>query len=120
VSSETPSTDVQALQDAFGALTTASGAPGQLLLRFNAVRLPTGCNPRTIPVLLVLQNGQRPQVFVKGGIKLPNGAVPRNYTCGQVGGEEWWSFSFSFPWDEKDHTHVQFVGASLQRFAKTE
>jgi len=29
-------------------------------------------------------------------------------------------FSYTFPWDEAIHTLVQFVEASVRRFAKTE
>ncbi len=108
------------LKDAYGEVSTGVGAPGQALIRVGEARLPRGCAPASTPVLLVVQDGQRPQLHVKGGIRLPNGGVPRNYSAAQVAGEEWWTFSYSFPWDEASHTLVQFVGASLQRFGKTE
>lgn len=108
------------LKEAYGEVSTAAGPPGQTLVRIHGANLPTGCAPASIPVLLLIQEGQRPQLYVKGGIRLANGGTPRNYTASQVAGEEWWSFSYSFNWDENSHTLVQFVETSLRRFAKTE
>jgi hypothetical protein len=111
---------LEQLKQSYGDVTTAGGGPGQTLIRTKEVGLPKGCAPGSTPVLLVVQEGQRPQLYVKGGITLPNGRVPRNYSASQVAGEEWWTFSYSFSWDENAHTLVQFVEASLRRFAKTE
>lgn len=112
--------ELEQLRETWGEVSTALAAPGQILVRIKEVGLPRDCAPAGTAALLAVQDGQRPQLYVKGGIKLPNGAVPKNYTANQVGGEEWWSFSYSFTWDENDNTLVQFVAASLQRFGKAE
>ena len=109
---------IEQLKATYGEVST--GGPDETLIRINAVSLPKGCTPTSTPVLVVVQGGQRPQLYVKGGITLTNGRVPRNYSANQVAGEEWWSFSYSFGWDESTHTLVQFVEASLRRFAKAE
>jgi len=111
---------LEQLKQSYGDVTTAAGGLGPTLIRIKDVGLPKGCAPGSTPVLLVVQEGQRPLLYVKGGITLPNGRAPRNYTANQVVGEEWWSFSYSFSWDENAYTLVQFVEASLRRFAKTE
>ncbi len=112
--------EVRRLKEVYREVRTAVGAPGQTLIHITEAGLPRGCTPTKTSVLLAVQDGQRPQLYVKGGIKLPNGGTPRNYSATQVVGEEWWTFSYSFPWDETNHSLVQFVGASLQRFGKTE
>lgn len=109
---------IEQLRGTYGLLST--GGTDQTLIRIKAVSLPKGCTPTSTPVLVVTQDGQRPLLYVKGGITLPNGRVPRNYSANQVGAEEWWSFSYSFGWDESNHTLVQFVEASLRRFAKAD
>ena len=113
--------EIAGLKDAYEAVSVAKGSGGQALIRLHDVALPRGCSPPTTPVLLVLQPGQpRPQIYVKPKIKAPNGADPRSTSVVAVEGEEWLQFSYSFPWDENSHTLMQFVGASLRRFAKLE
>jgi len=111
---------LEELKEVYGEVAVAAPAPGQTLIRIKEVSLPTGCAPTSTPVLLFIQEGQRPQLYVKEGIKLPNAGTPRNYSAAQVAGEEWWTFSYSFSWDGNTHTLVQFVETSLRRFAKTE
>src|SRR6266567_5611474 len=89
---------LEELKEVYGEVAVAAPAPGQTLIRIKEVSLPTGCAPTSTPVLLVIQEGQRPQLYVKGGIKLPNAGTPRNYSAAQVAGEEWWTFSYSFSW----------------------
>ncbi len=113
--------ETASLKEAYGEVSVATVAGGQVLIRINDVALPEGCSPLSTPVLLALNPGQpRPQIYVKRGIKLSNGADPRSTSIVAVGGEEWLQFSYSFPWEFGSHTLVQFVGASLRRFAKTE
>ncbi len=117
---ETMPEEIEGLKAAYGEISIATGAPGQTLLRIARVRLPAGCKPAETSALLVLQDGQRPVLHVKPGIQLSNGVVPRSTSSVQVAGEEWMQFSYTFPWDQATHTLVQFVEASLRRFAKTE
>ena len=111
---------LEELRQSYGEVNTAAGGPGQTLIRIKEVGLPKGCTPGSTPVLLGVQDGPRPVLYVKGRITLPNGRAPRNYSASQVAGEEWWTFSYSFSWDENTHTLLQFAEASLRRFAKTE
>lgn len=112
--------EIKELKATYGEIHMAVGAPGQTLIRITSGRLPPGCAPAATPALLVLQDGQRPQFYVKPGILLPNGATPRSTSPAQVAGEGWMQFSYSFPWEESTHTLVQFVEASLRRFALAE
>lgn len=114
-------TEVASLKEAYGAISLAAATGGRHLVRIEEITLPKGCSPSTTAVLLVIAPGQpRPQIYVKPGIKLPNGKVPRSTSAVTVEGEGWMQFSYSFPWDENSHSLVQLVGASLRRFAKTE
>ena len=112
-------TPVDQLKEAFGKIAVAVGSNQQPLIRINAARLPHGCQPKETPVLLVMQPS-RPQIYVKPGIKLPNGRDPRSTSIVQVEGESWLQFSYSFPYEETKHTLVQFVGAALNRFKLAE
>ena len=89
-------------------------------MRLEGVTLPRGCTPSTTPVLLMCDLRSRPQIYVKPGIRLPNGIEPRSTSRVQVEGEEWLQFSYSFPYDENAHSFVQFIGAALRRFDKSE
>jgi len=120
VSLETLAGEIEELRAAYGTASIAAGAPGQTLIRIAVARLPAGCTPPDTPALLVLQDGQRPQFYVKPGIRLPNGAGPRSTSLVPIAGEGWMQFSYSFPWDEGTHSLVQFVEASLRRFALAE
>ena len=120
MSDDTLAPELEELKDTYGDVSTAGGASQQTLIRIGGARLPYGCVPISTSVLLVVQDGQRPQCYVKGAIKLPSGSSPRNYAPVQMAGEEWWQFSYAFPWEQHAHSLVQFVEASLQRFAKTE
>lgn len=113
--------EIASLKEVYGEVDVAKVPGGQILVRIHDVTLPRGCSPLSTPVLLALNTGQpRPQIYVKRGIKLSNGVDPRSSSIVAVGSEEWLQFSYSFPWEFGSHTLVQFVGASLQRFAKTE
>lgn len=112
--------EIKGLKAAYREVSTAAGAPGQTLIRIESVALPAGCSPASTPALLVIQEGQRPQLYLKVGIRLPNGVAPRSTSVVQVAGTERMQFSYSFPWDETTHTLVQFVEASLRRFALAE
>jgi hypothetical protein len=111
---------IEELKQVYGAVTTVTAPSSQTLLRFTAVPLPGGCRPNTTPALLVLKGQERPQFYVTSGIKVPNGIDPRSTGIVQVEGEAWLQFSYTFPWEWSSHTLVQFVAASLQRFAKLE
>jgi hypothetical protein len=111
--------ELASLKAAFGKVSVAPGGAGDTLWRLNA-RLPRGCTPTVTPVLLVLRPNERPQLYVKPGIKLPNGVLPRSTSAVQVAGEEWMQFSFSFAWDWQTGTLEAFIAASLQRFAQSE
>jgi len=104
---------------AFGDISTAVGASGERYIRAAAALLPKGCSPARTAVLLVL-NGARPQVYVKPGVKLPNGRDPRSTSQVNVNGEAWLQYSYSFPYDPNVHTLTQFVGAALARFKLAE
>ncbi len=109
------------LKDAFGEVDVATGSGGQKLIRIKDVALPKGCSPESTPALLVTQQDQeRPQIYVKHEITLPNGKKPRNANPVQVEGEGWVQFSYAIKWDKNLHSLVQFVGAALRRFAKSE
>jgi hypothetical protein len=113
--------EAEGLRAAFGETASAREPNDVILFRITRVVLPTGCTPANTPVLVRLQPGrERPEVFVKSGITLPNGVAPRNTSVVAVGGESLLQFSYSFAWDPKQHSLVQFVGAALRRFAKTE
>lgn len=113
--------EVAKLKEVYHEFAVASGCEGQKLIRIPEVELPKGCSPPNTQLLLVVQSGQpRPQIFVKPGIKVPGGREPRSTSVVQMEGEAWLQFSYSFTWDENTHSLVQFVGAALQRFAKTE
>ena len=107
------------LKATYEKVSTAKGATGQTLIRLEEVALPQGCTPATTPVLVVCDGQPRPQIYVKPGIKVPNGAEPRSTSRVQVEGEEWLQFSYNFSYDER-HSLVQFIGAALRRFAKLE
>jgi hypothetical protein len=109
------------MKTAYGDLAVAHEPNDVVLMRADQVALPKGCSPTCTPVLLRVQPGQaRPEIFVKPGIVLPNGVVPRSTSTVTVGGETWLQFSYSFPWDASQRTVLQFVETSLRRFAKTE
>lgn len=113
--------EVLGLKDAFADVSVAKPAGGATLVRIADALLPKGCSPKSTAALLVIQSGGgRPTLYVKSGIKLPNGAVPRSTSVVNIEGEEWLQFSYNFPWDETAHSLVQFVGAALLRFGKKE
>jgi hypothetical protein len=116
---ETISAELEGLKAAYGEVAMATGAPGQILIRIANARLPRGCTPAETPVLLVLEDGQVPKVYVKPGIKVPSGA-PRSTSDVQIAGEAWMQFSYNLAGDPSTYSLVQLVGASLQRFAKDE
>jgi hypothetical protein len=120
MTTETMAREIEDLKEAYGEISTAPGSPGQTLLRITKAGLPAGCKPADTTALLILQDRQRPILHIKPGIHLANGAVPRSTSSVEVGGEEWLQFSYTFPYDQNTHTLVQFVEASLRRFAKTE
>jgi hypothetical protein len=115
----TDSLPIEQLKEVFGEVTTAVGASQQRLIRISTAPLPKGCTPAETPVLLVIQS-PKPLIYVKSGIKLPNGRDPRSNSIVQVEGESWMQFSYNFPYDESSHTLVQFVATALNRFKKDE
>jgi hypothetical protein len=110
---------IEQLKQVFGEVATAVGAGQQKLIRITAAPLPKGCTPAETPVLLVVQP-PKPVIYVKPGIRLPNGRDPRSTSIVQVEGESWMQFSYNFPYDESFHTLVQFVATALNRFKKDE
>lgn len=111
--------EIKELKEVYQDVAVAKGSAGQNLIRIKEVALPKGCSPSTTPVLLVLQAGQpKPQIYVKSGIKLPDGQDPRSVNQVQVEGEEWVQFSYSFPWEENQNTLLQFIESALRRFTK--
>ena len=109
------------LKEAFGEIQVATGSAGQKLIRIKGANLPKGCSPAQTPVLLVVRGGQpRPEIYVKPGIKLPNGREPRSTSPMQIEGEGWLQFSYSFPYDPNAHTLAQFAATALTRFKKDE
>jgi hypothetical protein len=120
MTTDTLTAEIEQLKATYGEVTTADGSAGQTLLRIAKAGLPTGCTPADSPALLVLQDGQPPKVYVKPGIKTPNGTVPRSTSVVQFGGEEWMQFSYNLTGDPTTYTLIQLVQASLQRFAKNE
>lgn len=111
--------EIKELKEVYQEVEVAKGSAGQTLIRIKETTLPRGCSPSATPVLLVLQDGQpRPQIYVKPGIKLPDGQDPRSVSQVQVEGEGWLQFSYSFPWEKNKNTLLQFVESSLRRFTK--
>jgi hypothetical protein len=119
MTTDTVMQDIEQLKEAFGEVATAVGSCQQTLILIKAASLPKGCTPAETPVLLVMQPS-RPLIYVKSGIKLPNGRDPQSTSIVQVEGESWMQFSYSFSYDETLHTLVQFVGAALNRFKKNQ
>ena len=119
MTTEQLSTEVEDLKAAYEAVATAVAGDGRTLIRIAAAMLPKGCNPAMSPVLLIPQPG-RPLIYVKPGITVPNGVVPRSTSVVMIEGEAWLQFSYAFPWDEDTHTLLQFVQGSLRRFEKNE
>lgn len=116
---ETLAFEIEELKAAYGAIQQAT-TDEQTLVRIERVPLPSGCQPPESTGILVLGQGQRPQFYLKPGIRLANGVIPRSTSSVQIAGEEWLQFSFTFVWDESTSTLLQFVEASLRRFAKGE
>src|SRR5687767_1706277 len=118
MTTETLSAEIKQLKLVYGEVSVAEVA-GQTLIRITRARLPRGCSPAESPVLLVLQDGQPPKVYVKPGIKVSSG-TPRSTSDVQVAGEAWMQFSYNIVGDLASYTLVQLLEASLQRFAKNE
>jgi hypothetical protein len=113
--------EIQGLKQAFGAVAVASNSVGQRLIRLDDIELPKGCTPdKTFVLLVIPKGGGRPQMYIKPGIKVPNGREPRSTSVVLVEGESWLTFSYSFPWDENSHSLVQYIGSGLRRFALNE
>jgi hypothetical protein len=108
------------LKDWFGDISTATGAGGAKLIRIMAANLPKGCAPRRTPTLLVLRGERRPEIYVKPGIKLPNGREPRSTSQVNIEGEAWLQFSYTFQYDPGSHSLAQFTAAALTRFKLAE
>jgi hypothetical protein len=109
------------LKEGFGEIDLATGSAGQKLIRIRSARLAKGCSPAETPVLLVVRGDQpRPEIYVKPGIRLPNGREPRSTSLMQIEGESWLQFSYSFAYDPNVHTLAQFAAAALTRFKKDE
>jgi hypothetical protein len=113
-------TDEEEMKETYGAVAKAIAPSGETFFRFESIALPTGCRPEATQALLVVNGRARPAFYVKPGIRVPNGVDPRGTSVVQLQGEAWLQFSYSFPWEWDTNTLVQFVGASLRRFAKPE
>jgi hypothetical protein len=111
--------ELSQLREIYGSVATALSVTEQQVIRIAEVPLPRGCKPAASPVLLVLQP-TRPLIYVKPGLTTPRGLIPRSTSVVSVEGEAWLQFSFNNPFDEKVHTLLQFVEASLRRFARDE
>jgi hypothetical protein len=111
---------IEELKEAYGAVTTVTAPSGETYFKIENVKLPKGCEPTITPALLVVKGEARPQLYVKPGIKVPNGIAPRSTSTVELHGEAWLQFSYTFPWEWGTHTLVQFVGSSLRRFARPE
>ncbi len=91
------------------------------LVRLPEVFYPDGCNPASSAALVVLDPQQpAPKLLLKDPPALRNGRAPRNVSAESAAGEGWYTFSFSQPWNENDHTALQFVEGRLQRFGQDE
>ena len=113
--------EIAGLKQDYGAVSVCKSSGGGTLVRMTEAPLPNGCAPPITPALLVIQAaGGKPALYVKPNIKLPNGASPRSTSVVAIEGEEWLQFSYNVSWDENVHSLVQFVAASLRRFAKLE
>ncbi len=101
---------------------TSTTEANKTYLRLPKVNFPLGCSPSETAALVVLENGQPPQLLIKALPKLPNGKEPRSCSATTVAGDSWYTFSFTFkqPWDEDRHTAVQFIEGRLRRFALNE
>lgn len=114
------SNEIAEINEVYG--TTQSLDEGsEKLLRIDAVPLPDGCNPKTTQVLLKENNGaDRPEIYVKGMITLPNGVTPRSTSTVAIEGESWMQFSYQFEWNAQQQSLVQFISTALMRFALDE
>jgi hypothetical protein len=91
------------------------------LVKIPKVHLPAGCRPAHTAALIAIENSNPiPQLYLKELPTLRNGHAPRSTSAAQFGGEAWYSFSFSQPWEEDHHTALQFVEGRLRRFALNE
>ena len=109
--------EVKALGGVFGAVDVAQASDGRQLVRLERAALPRGCTPPETPVLLACSpNDPRPHVYVKPGIRLPDGTDPRSTSTISVDGEAWLQFSYNITWDPTRHTLVQLVQGALIRF----
>ena len=99
---------------------TSTTEASKTYLRLTKVDFPLGCAPSETPALVVLENGQAPQLLIKTLPKLPNGKEPRSCSPTTVAGDTWYTFSFKQAWDENRNTAVQFIEGRLRRFALSE
>jgi len=98
---------------------SAMARDGQtVFVRLPEVAFPPGCNPPSASALVILDPQQpTPKLLLKSAPTLSNGRTGRNINSETVGGEGWYVFSFSQPWDEKSNTARQYVESRLRRFA---
>lgn len=101
---------------------TSTPDGNKTLIRIPKGVLPVGCSPTETALLVVLEPGQPPQLFVKTLPKLPNGRDPRSCSATTIAGDTWYTFSYTFKqaWDENRHTAVQFIEGRLRRFTLNE
>ena len=91
------------------------------LVRLPEVFYPNGCSPASSAALVVLDPQQpMPKLLLKKPPALKGGRAPRNVSAESAAGEGWYTFSFSQPWNENDHTALQFVEGRLRRFGLNE
>jgi hypothetical protein len=96
----------------------ASASEGQVtFVRLPEVSYPLGCNPASSAALVVLDPQQpAPKLLLRQAPALKDGRTPKNVSAESAAGEGWYTFSFSQPWNENDHTALQFVEGRLRRF----
>jgi hypothetical protein len=117
---ETLTEDLAEVKEQYGDVKITENSSATLV-RIDSVDLPLGCQPKASPVLMLIKPGQpRPEIYVKSGIRVPNGIVPRSTSDVSIEGESWMQFSYQFSWDGDQHSLVQFIEGALRRFSKNE
>ena len=82
------------------------------------LELADGWTPKPTRALTVWRDwpGSRPEFYIDGGVRGPDGEPPRSNSDRYLLGETWRQFSFNFPWKGDDPVLV--VQRWLTRFDK--